>query len=210
MNMEVVEHFRSLQGEGRTIGLPTYFIRAAGCNLDCNWCDTQYAMTMKGTEMSPDRIVALTGSTRHVCVTGGEPLLQKDAVELLEKLVAAGKHVVLETNGSIDVSAVPNHESIMISMDIKCPKSGMSDRMMLENIGRLREKDQIKFVIYDGEDLDYAEGIIRKYSPRAECIFSPVGGIDIEPLAEEVLSKNLEVRILPQLHRIIWGNKESV
>ncbi|NLL94161.1 MAG: radical SAM protein [Thermoplasmatales archaeon] len=208
--MEIVEHFRSLQGEGKTIGLPTYFVRAAGCNLDCAWCDTQYARGLGGEEMSPRQIVALVGDTKHVCVTGGEPLLQPDCAEVLDALVAAGKHVVLETNGSIDVSKVPDSDSITISMDVKCPKSGMCDRMLLGNIPRLRGKDQIKFVIFDGSDLDYAEGVIREYAPEAECIFSPVGGMDLEPLAEEILSRGLEARVLPQLHRIIWGNRESV
>lgn len=208
--MKVVEYFKSLQGEGKTIGYPTYFVRAAGCNLDCAWCDTQYVMEIEGKEISPLEILSLVGDTKHVCVTGGEPLLQPDCVELLEILVAAGKHVSLETNGSIDVSLVPDSESITISMDIKCPKSGMSDRMLLDNIPRLRAKDQIKFVIFDGADLDFADGIIREYAPEAECIFSPVGGMDLEPLAEEVLARGLEVRVLPQLHRLIWGDKDSV
>lgn len=208
--MRICESFRSLQGEGKKIGVPTYFIRTVGCNLSCAWCDTQYASTEKGEEVTVEWITEVTKNDRDICLTGGEPLLQKDSVELMRRLSDAGKTVVLETNGSVSVKDVPDSENIIISMDIKCPGSGMQDKMCFENIGLLKEKDQLKFVISDGTDLEYAVDVIKKYDPKCEVIFTPVGGMDIEPLAEEVVERRLNVRVLPQLHKIIWGNKRAV
>lgn len=208
--MEICESFRSLQGEGKKIGTPTYFIRTVGCNLSCRWCDTQYASAEPGKMMGVDSIMDLVRDEHDVCLTGGEPLLQKDSIELLRRLADAGKIVVLETNGSIDIGTVPDSENIIISMDIKCPGSGMQNKMDFDNIAKLRPKDQLKFIISDGADLDYAIGIIGQYDPECEIIFTPVGGMDIEPLAEVVIENNLKVRVLPQLHKIIWGNRRSV
>ena len=208
--MKVCEAFRSLQGEGKKIGVPTFFIRSVGCNLMCSWCDTQYASSEAGEEMSVDEIMELVKDDRDVCLTGGEPMLQPDILELIERLSKAGKTVVLETNGSISLKDVPAYDNIIISMDIKCPCSEMQDRMDFDNIAMLKEKDQLKFVISDGGDLEYAIGIIGKYSPKCEVIFTPVGGMDIEPLAEEVVERRINARVLPQLHKIIWGNKRAV
>ena len=137
-------------------------------------------------------------------------MLQKDTLELLRRLSKAGKTVVLETNGSISVKDVPDSDNIIISMDIKCPCSGMADKMEFGNISLLKKKDQLKFVISDGVDLEYAVEILKKYSPKCEVIFTPVGGMDIEPLAEEVVERRINARVLPQLHKIIWGNKRAV
>ena len=208
--MKVCEAFRSLQGEGKKIGVPTYFIRAVGCNLKCSWCDTQYATSEKGEDMSVDEIMELVKDDSDICLTGGEPLLQPDAIELIGKLAKAGKTVVIETNGSISLKDVPDSDNIIISMDIKCPCSGMQDRMDFSNISKLKKKDQLKFVISDGVDLEYAVGILEKYKPECEVIFTPVGGMDIEPLAEEVLERRINARVLPQLHKIIWGNRRAV
>ncbi|MCQ2056180.1 MAG: radical SAM protein [archaeon] len=208
--MRICELFKSIQGEGKKIGVPTYFIRTAGCNLKCAWCDTQYASLEEGTEVTTDHIMTIIGNCNDICLTGGEPLLQRDALELLKKLMDANKAVVLETNGSIDISQVPVSESIIISMDIKCPSSQMESKMNFSNISLLRKKDQLKFIINDGTDLDYSISIINKYKPQCESVFTPVGGMDIEPLAEEIIASNLNVRVLPQLHKIIWGNKRAV
>jgi len=208
--MKVCEVFRSLQGEGKKIGVPTFFIRTVGCNLKCSWCDTQYAMSEPGKDLSVDEIMELVKDEKDVCLTGGEPMLQKDTLELLGKLSKAGKTVVLETNGSISIKDVPDCENIIISMDIKCPFSGMADKMEFGNIALLKEKDQLKFVISDGIDLEYAVEILERYSPKCEVIFTPVGGMDIEPLAEEVVERKINARVLPQLHKIIWGNKRAV
>ena len=208
--MKVCEVFRSLQGEGKKIGVPTFFIRTVGCNLKCSWCDTQYAMSEPGEDISVEKIMELVKDETDVCLTGGEPMLQKDTLELLDKLSKAGKTVVLETNGSISVKDVPDSDNIIISMDIKCPCSGMADKMEFGNISLLKKKDQLKFVISDGVDLEYAVEILKKYSPKCEVIFTPVGGMDIEPLAEEVVERRINARVLPQLHKIIWGNKRAV
>lgn len=208
--MRVCEAFRSLQGEGKKIGVPTFFIRSVGCNLRCSWCDTQYATDEEGEEISVDDIMEMVKDEKDVCLTGGEPMLQKDTIELLGRLSDAGKTVVLETNGSVSLKEVPSSDRIIISMDIKCPCSGMHERMDFSNIALLKEKDQLKFVISDGIDLEYAVEILEKYHPKCEVIFTPVGGMDIEPLAEEVVERRIDARVLPQLHKIIWGNKRAV
>ena len=209
--MRIVETFLSIQGEGLMIGRLTFFIRAAGCNLRCAWCDTKFSLDPKaGSDMTVDQLVEAVGATENVCFTGGEPLEQSDAGELLERLVRAGKTVVLETNGSKDLTDVPASEKIIISMDIKCPSSGMQDRMCLNNLNILSRKDQLKFVISDRTDLEYAERFLQEHPVDTNVIFSPVGGMDLGFLAEEVVSKKLDVRVLPQLHKIIWGDKQGV
>ena len=207
--MKICEHFRSLQGEGLMMGMPTYFIRTVGCNLACEWCDTEYA-SEGGKEMSIEEIIAATGDTENVCITGGEPLLQKDTILLLERLIGIGKKITVETNGSIDVSKIPRNQRIIISMDIKCPSSGMNDRMLFSNVASLKEKDQLKFVIGDKIDLEYAAEFVRNNEICASVIFTPVGGMDLRPLAEEVLAHGLNVRVLPQLHKLIWGDQRAV
>lgn len=209
--MRIVETFLSIQGEGLMIGRLTFFIRAAGCNLRCAWCDTKFSLDPKaGSDMTVDQLVEAVGATENVCFTGGEPLEQSDAGELLERLVRAGKTVVLETNGSKDLRDVPASDKIIISMDIKCPSSGMQDRMCLNNLNILSRKDQLKFVISDRTDLEYAERFLQEHPVDTNVIFSPVGGMDLGFLAEEVVSKKLDVRVLPQLHKIIWGDKQGV
>lgn len=210
--MRVVEHFLSIQGEGLQMGRLTYFIRSTGCNLRCSWCDTAYALEDSDAtaDMSVDDLVAAVGEVRGVCLTGGEPLLQKDAPDLLRRLSDEGKTVVLETNGSVDLGIVPVSDRIIISMDVKCPSSGMADRMLISNLAHLSCKDQVKFVIADAADLEYAERFVRENSITANVIFSPVGGVGLGMLAEEVVARRLDVRVLPQLHKIIWGDRKGV
>ncbi len=210
--MKIVEHFLSIQGEGLQMGRLTCFVRAAGCNLRCSWCDTGYALNASDAvaEMSADELMDAIGDVKSVCFTGGEPMLQDDAVEFLQRLSDAGKTVVLETNGSVNLKDVPVSQNVIISMDIKCPSSGMQDRMCLSNLGLLSEKDQLKFVIADRTDLDYAERFLEEHPVKANVIFSPVGGVSLGMLAEEVVAKKLDVRVLPQLHKIIWGDRKGV
>ena len=208
--MRICEIFRSIQGEGLTMGVPTVFVRAVGCNLRCAWCDTMYSME-GGKDMTVPEIMEKVGTCRTVCVTGGEPMLQKDILELLDALLKTGKKVVLETNGSIDLKDVPDHPEMMISMDIKCPSSGMSDRMLDSNIPLLRMKDQLKFIIKDQTDFDYAVGYLREHPVRTNVIFGPVGGTDkLEWLVQSVLDNDVDARVLPQLHKIIWGDRKGV
>ncbi|MGI6008598.1 MAG: 7-carboxy-7-deazaguanine synthase QueE [Methanomethylophilus sp.] len=210
--MRIVETFLSIQGEGLQMGRLTYFVRTAGCNLRCSWCDTGYALNDSDAkcQMTPDEVLKLIGDVNSICLTGGEPLLQKDAREFIEKAIEAGKTLVLETNGSMSIAGLPDSENLIVSMDIKCPSSGMQDRMDLDNLAHLKRKDQLKFVIGDEEDLAYAEEFISKHPTEANVIFSPVGGVSLEKLANEVISKRLDVRVLPQLHKIIWGDRKGV
>ena len=208
--MRICEIFNSIQGEGLTMGAPTVFVRAVGCNLRCSWCDTGYSFE-GGTEMSVDEVLGEVGDCFRVCLTGGEPMLQPDAVELMERLVSEGIQVVLETNGSVDLSEVPKDPLVMISMDIKCPSSGMTDRMLLSNLDLLSRKDQLKFVIKDEADLDFAVDFVRTHDPDTNIIFGPVGGTDrLEWLVQRVLDEHLDIRVLPQLHKIIWGDRQGV
>lgn len=207
--MRVHEQFRSIQGEGLLIGAPTHFVRTSGCNLSCAWCDTRYA-SESWEELSPERIMGDIGGFRTVCLTGGEPLLQEDAPELLSLLRGSGKAVVLETSGAMPLDGIPNWGGLVISMDVKCPSSGMSGRMLASNMRILSGKDQVKFVIGDGGDLDYAERFLRDNPTAATPILSPVGGMDLAPLAEEALSRGMDARVLPQLHKIIWGDRRGV
>ena len=159
--MRICECFKSIQGEGLMMGVPTFFVRTVGCNLSCAWCDTQYSMD-GGKEMSLQEIMDAVGDSPHVCVTGGEPMLQPDMPELLRMMVAAGKQVVLETNGATDLSQVPDDPLIMISMDIKCPSSGMTSRMLKSNLGYLSRKDQLKFIVADDVDFDFAVEFLKE------------------------------------------------
>lgn len=208
--MRICECFKSIQGEGLMMGVPTVFIRTVGCNLSCAWCDTRYSMT-GGEEMSLDDILDTVGDCGSVCVTGGEPMLQPEMPELLRRLVESGRKVVLETNGSVDLKDVPEDPLMLISMDIKCPSSGMTDRMLVSNLGYLSKKDQLKFVIKDQADFDFAVSFLRDNPVDTNVIFGPVGGTDrLEWLVDNVLAADLDVRVLPQLHKIIWGDKRSV
>ncbi len=208
--MRICEIFRSVQGEGLQMGLPTVFVRAVGCNLRCSWCDTGYSFE-GGTEMSIDGILEEVGDCPRVCFTGGEPMLQPDAVELIQRLISLGKQVDLETNGAVDLSDVPDDPLVLISMDIKCPSSGMADRMLLSNLDLLSRKDQLKFVIADDADLDYAVDFVKRHDPDTNVIFGPVGGTErMQRLVERVLDEGLDVRVLPQLHKIIWGDRRAV
>ena len=207
--MKICEMFRSIQGEGKLIGVPTYFIRSIGCNLDCAWCDTKYSFD-GGTEMSVDEIVESAKDEKNICLTGGEPMIQKEFSELLDRLLAEGKHVTIETNGSVSIKDLPDSENILVSMDIKCPSSMMTERMDWNNLALLKPKDQLKFVLADEGDYEFAVDIVKRYAPDTEIIFSPVGGLEVRPIAERVVESGLNVRVLLQLHKIIWGNMKGV
>lgn len=209
--MRVSEIFFSLQGEGVLMGTPTTFVRTVGCNLDCTWCDTRYARE-GGRIMTVDQVVDVVEGygSPFVCLTGGEPLLQDDIYQLMEMLLEDGFHVTIETNGSLPLDRLPNSEDILISMDIKCPSSGMSDRNRYENLEFLSPRDQLKFTIADRVDYLFAKKVLREHDVNAPVIMTPAGGTDLLPLAEWVLADKLWVRVLPQLHKIIWGDRQGV
>lgn len=208
--MKIYSIFKSIQGEGLTIGAPTAFVRTSGCPLRCTYCDTPQAFD-KGEQMTIESILAKVKKLkcRHVCLTGGEPLAQKDAATLVEKILNSGYHLVLETSGAMPLDELPCVENLTISMDIKCPSSGESGKMLFTNIELLGPTDQLKFIIADDHDYEYAKEVITKYDPKSEVVLTPVGGKDLKSLAERVLKDSLEVRVLPQLHKFIWGDEDD-
>ncbi len=208
--MKVNEMFTSIQGEGPYMGIPMFFVRFTGCNLRCEWCDTQYAF-YEGVDMELEEIVNAVkkAGKKWVCLTGGEPLLQKDIYRLIDILLKE-YNVVLETNGSILIDRLPTEENLIVSLDIKTPSSKMEKYMLLENIDYLGPKDYLKFVIKDERDFQYAKNIIEEREIKSEIIFQPVWGTDMRWLAERVLEENLNVRVLPQLHKLIWGERRGV
>ena len=209
--MKVNEIFTSIQGEGIYIGVPMFFVRLTGCNLRCEWCDTEYAF-YEGEEMSIDSIVKKVEESgmKWVCITGGEPLLQEEVYKLIDILLRKDYKILVETNGSILIDKLPTEENLVISLDIKTPSSKMERAMRFENLNYLGPKDFVKFVIMDENDFEYAKKIIEKYEIDKEIIFQPVGGTNLKWLAEKVVEEHLNVRVLPQLHKIIWGNKRGV
>ncbi len=206
--MRICEIFPSLQGEGIQIGLPTIFVRTVGCNLRCAWCDTAYAWE-GGREIDVEDIAREIREypQNDVCITGGEPLIQDDIYELLKLL--DDKSVSVETNGSLDISKLVKME-LLLSMDYKTPSSGMSGRMCNENLGLLRPSDQLKLIIADEEDFRFAVKILSENKIEANVILQPAWGTDIKIISRLVLEEGLSVRVLPQLHKIIWGEKRGV
>jgi len=208
--VKIYSVFKSLQGEGLTMGAPTVFIRTSGCPLRCTYCDTPQAFD-QGEQMSIEEIMAKVRKfgCHHVCLTGGEPLAQKDSLKLVTRILDEGYHLVLETSGAMSLEELPCVENLTISMDIKCPSSGEMDKMNFGNIELLGPTDQLKFIIGDRADYEYAKETIEKYKPACEVIFTPVGGKDLRELAEKVLRDGLSVRVLPQLHKFIWGDEDN-
>lgn len=210
--MEVSEVFFSIQGEGVDIGLPTVFVRTSRCNLECNWCDTTYSWEPGKERKVPDILEeVMSHGVKRVCISGGEPLMQADEVaELVEALEAEGCENSIETNGSIDIDVVPRGELTHIIMDLKCPSSGMQDRNLFTNVAKMRSDDVLKFVIAHQEDYIYAKRLMERQRPPCPVVFQPVGGLDLRDLAERVLEDRLDVRVLLQLHRYIWGDLRGV
>jgi len=210
----ISEIFKSIQGESTFQGLPCSFIRLAGCNLDCRWCDTPYAKKPQGQIMPPEEVAEEIEKSglNLVEITGGEPLLQEEVYSLIEHLLLNQYQLLMETNGSLDISRLPSE--VVKIMDLKCPSSRMSDRMRWENISLLSKKDQIKFVVADRIDYDWASEKIKELdlSSVAQILFAPVyGKIEPRDLAEWLLEDGLPARLQLQLHKYIWGpNKRGV
>jgi len=203
--MRVTEIFYSIQGESTHAGLPCVFVRLTGCNLRCAWCDTAYAF-QGGTEMGLEEILAEVA--RHPCrrveVTGGEPLAQKDVLPLLRRLCDLGYTVLLETSGSIDVSGVD--ERVIKIMDVKCPGSGESAKNWWENFAHLSPRDEVKFVIRDRADFEWACVVVqeRDLTAKHPVLFSPVDGeLNPQALSEWILESGLDVRLQIQLHKVL-------
>lgn len=206
----VNEIFFSIQGESSFAGLPCFFVRLTGCNLRCSYCDTRYAYE-EGEDMSVEELLSAMppGYQGLVEVTGGEPLLQEACPGLVDRLLQRGHTVLVETNGSLDIRPLPG-ASVCI-LDIKCPDSGMSDRMNFDNLSHLRSQDEVKFVIQSRSDYLWARDLLRRSParPAGKVLFSPAHGV-CEPreLADWILADRLPARIQIPLHRLLWPEFE--
>lgn len=208
--LRITEIFYSIQGESRTLGLPTVFVRLTGCPLRCQYCDTAYAFS-GGELLSLDAIVAQVAdyAPRHVCVTGGEPLAQPNCLPLLTRLCDAGYQVSLETSGALDVSAVDARVSRVV--DLKTPDSLEVGRNRYENMAVLSDHDQVKFVICSRADYDWARFKLDEYALAdrvGEVLFSPSHAeLDARELADWIVADNLPVRFQLQLHKYLWNDQ---
>lgn len=205
--LTVFEIYRSIQGESTHTGRPCVFVRLAACNLRCSWCDTPYAFT-GGQKMSVDEAVARVAALdcRLVELTGGEPLLQPDATTLMQRLVDESYEVLLETGGHMPIDEVP--DEVAVILDVKCPASGEADAMHWPNLDQLSSHDEVKFVIQDRADFDYARDVVTRHSLAdrvAAVLFSPVFGV-LAPaqLAEWILEARVPARLQLQAHKYIW------
>lgn len=209
--LRVNEIFLSVQGEARTVGFPTVFVRLTGCPLRCGYCDTPYAFT-EGEWMSLEDVLARVAAhgVRHVTVTGGEPLAQRPCRTLLTRLCDAGHEVSLETSGALDIADIDPRVSVV--MDLKTPASGEEARNLYANIALLRPQDQVKFVIADRADYEWSRARLAEHDLAARCevLFSPVfGKLAARELAEWILADRLAVRMQVQLHKHLWGDERG-
>lgn len=207
--LKITEIFHSLQGEAAEAGRPTVFVRLTGCPLRCQYCDTEYAF-FGGQWMSFNDVLARVGEHRtpYVCVTGGEPLAQKNCHGLLRRLCDAGYRVSLETSGAYEIDAVD--ERVVRVMDLKTPGSGEQHRNRIDNIDKLRTQDQVKFVICNRNDYEWAREMLatHRLDERCQVLFSPSHG-ELAPrqLADWILEDDLPVRFQVQLHKLLWGEE---
>ena len=206
--LTVNEIFHSIQGESSHAGRPCVFVRLTGCNLRCAWCDTPYAFE-DGRKLSIDEVVRAVDAydCPLVEITGGEPLLQPDVYGLMERLLAAGKTVLLETGGHIDIRDVPR--AVVKVVDVKCPGSGEAEQNAWVNLERLAAHDEVKFVIRDRADYEFARDVLQRHALDRRCaavLLSPVHGV-LEPvqLAAWSLEDRLPARLQLQLHKYVWG-----
>ncbi len=207
-HLRITEIFHSLQGESVTIGLPTVFVRLTGCPLRCQYCDTAYAFS-GGELIDIDNLIDRVASfaCQHVCITGGEPVAQPGCIDLLKTLCDAGHSVSLETSGALSIEAVDKR--VMIVMDLKTPGSGEKEKNRLGNLPYLKQSDQIKFVLCNREDYQWACNIITEHhlAERVQLLFSP-SWEQLNPtlLADWIIQDRLPVRFQLQLHKILWND----
>ena len=209
MSILINEIYYSIQGESSHLGRPCIFIRLTYCNLRCTYCDTEYAF-YEGSKMDIDEIIKhiKQWDCKLVEVTGGEPLFQKECIDLLNKLKELKYEVMLETSGSLPIKNVP--KDVIKIVDFKCPSSGMEKKNLWEIVNDLQLHDEIKFVIGDRQDFDWAKNKIEKYNLDKKCVIlmSPIYDL-IEPkiIVEWILNDNLPVRMQLQMHKIIWKSE---
>jgi 7-carboxy-7-deazaguanine synthase len=207
MKLRVYEIFHSLQGESSRIGLPTVFIRLTGCPMRCVYCDTEYAFSGGGNMTLDDILTKVAGyGTRYVTVTGGEPLAQKACFDLLRMLCDAGYEISLETGGAIDTTHVDTRVAVIL--DVKTPGSGEMANNVWSNLEHLKPQDEVKFVLCDRQDYEWAKQILteRRIADQCSVLFSPVySQVNPTELADWILQDRLPVRMQVQLHKILWG-----
>ena len=216
--LKVLEVFCSIQGEGVHTGLPTTFVRLSGCNLRCTWCDTAYSQN--GSDGDNITVEEVMGQVRrmdrpYLCITGGEPLLQHDVIALCSAAIEEGYNVDIETNGSFWIEElIKRCPDVFISMDVKTPSSGQEGSLHKENLRSLRAEDQLKFIVSDPADIDFALDLIREQSPPCDLIITPCSNENAEALAEylKIELQKVEnkmclkrIRLMLQTHRMIWG-----
>jgi 7-carboxy-7-deazaguanine synthase len=209
-SLKVNEIFSSILGEGTYAGVPCAFVRLTGCNLRCKYCDTQFAYE-NGIEMSVEQVARSVTkyNLAPVLITGGEPLLQEGVYELINKLLDADHLVLLETNGAVSVEKVPG--DVITILDLKCPGSGECHRNLFSNIDYLSDPDNVKFVIRDRTDYEWALNVIDEYGLETLMfiLMSPVyGEMDPKQLSEWMMEDKLLARISLQIHKLIWGPEE--
>ena len=209
--LRINEIFYSIQGESSRIGIPTVFVRLTGCPMRCSYCDTAYAFH-DGQQKEIQEIIQEIKKfdTNYVTVTGGEPLAQKNCIDLMNQLCELGYQVSLETGGALDIKDV--HSKVKIILDVKTPKSNEDKNNFWPNLAKIKPNDEIKFVIQDFEDFSWSVDIIEKYQlNQNQILFSPVYNVLAnEQLAEWILKHQLNVRLQLQLHKILWGEKKGV
>ena len=204
----VSEIYLSIQGESTFAGRPCVFVRLTACNLRCVWCDTPYAFS-GGRRMSDDEIVEAVRREQCTLVelTGGEPLLQPGAIDLMEQLLTEGFEVLLETGGHMPIDDVP--DEVVTILDVKCPASGEADKMHWPNLDQLSDRDEVKFVVSDRADFEYACGIVRRHDLAARVgavLFSPTFGVMApQELSRWILEAQIPARLQLQLHKYIWA-----
>ncbi len=204
--IQITEIFKSVQGESSYAGLPCVFVRLTGCNLRCRYCDTEYAFH-DGKDMTVSETVEEIGKfgLKLVEITGGEPLLQIESIDLMKRLLNLNYKVMLETGGSLSIHDVPRE--VVKIIDLKCPSSGEMDKNDFNNLPLLAPHDEIKFVIGDRSDYEWSRDILKRYEleDKANVLFSPIFEVlDLRSLAEWILKDNLPVRLQTQLHKHIW------
>lgn len=209
--MRITEKFHSIQGEGPLTGVPMYFVRTNRCNLRCSWCDSAYTFT-GGHDEPLEGLIAEAANVWEdwICLTGGEPLLQADAPRFVKSVTDSGKHVLIETGGSLSVQPYIGIPHTAIDMDVKTPSSGEADSLRRENIDLLRESDYLKFVIKDVTDYNYSRNFVISLKSVITTIFQPCFGIDARWIVEAVIRDRLPVRVMGQYHKAIWGEIPGV
>lgn len=205
--MLITETFHSIQGEGPLTGVPMFFVRTNRCNLRCTWCDSTYTFT-GGSEIPISEIIkeAVESWEHWICLTGGEPLLQKEAPLFVRDVTGSGKHVLIETGGSLSIDNYVNNSNTVIDMDIKTPSSGEENSLNRSNLELLRPSDYIKFVISDMKDYEYSRSFLVENEVNCPAIFQPAYGTDYKWIAENMLNDKINARFMLQTHKHVWSD----